>query len=109
VEKKRKRKISPPPVVETPMIHTPPSRGVKSNEEDDEATEEPPVMGERLVRRSLSPADKRQRELVQKTTEDALCQRLEAQRADTVTQAKIPILNRPRIFRPKPRVPTITR
>jgi hypothetical protein len=73
VEKKnRKRKTSPPLAVEIPVIPTPLSREVESNEEDDEATKEPPVVEERSVRRSLSPSAKRQWELVQKTTEDAL-------------------------------------
>jgi hypothetical protein len=109
-KKKRKRKASPSPAVEMPVIPMPPSREVESDdEEEDEAIEEPPVAEERSVRRSLSPAAKRQRELVQKTMEDALRQGLEAQRAVAATQANMPVLNRPRIFRPKPRVPTITR
>jgi hypothetical protein len=40
---------------------------------------------ERSVRRSLSPTVKRQQELVQKMTEDALHQGLEAQRAVAAT------------------------
>jgi hypothetical protein len=110
-KKKRKRKTSPPLMVKTPMIATPLTKEVNSDEEEeeDEATEATLVLEERSVRRSLSPAAKRQRELAQKTTEDALRQGLEAQRAVTTTQAKVPILNRLRIFRPKPRVPTITR
>jgi hypothetical protein len=71
-KKKRKRTTSPPLAVEIPVIPTPLSREVESNEEDDEATKEPPVVEERSVRRSLSPSAKRQWELVQKTTEDAL-------------------------------------
>jgi hypothetical protein len=84
-EKKRKMKMSPLPVNEMPMIPMPPSREVESDEEEDEAIEEPPVVEERSVRRSLSPAAKRQRELVQKTMEDALRQGLEAQRAVAAT------------------------
>jgi hypothetical protein len=57
----------------------------------------------------MSPAAKRQRELVQKTVEDALRRGLEAQRAAATTQTTMPSLNRPRIFRLKPRVLTITR
>jgi hypothetical protein len=58
----------------------PPSREVESDEEEgDEAIEEPPVAEERSVRRTLSPVAKRQQELVQKMTDDALRQGLEAQ------------------------------
>jgi hypothetical protein len=115
-KKKRKRKASPPPTVEMPVVETPTipmsqSREVESEEEeeDDEATEEPPVIQDRSVRRSLSPLAKRQRELVEKTMEDALRQSLEAQRAVAATQANMPVLNRPRFFRPKPRVSAVTR
>jgi hypothetical protein len=79
-KKKRKRKTSPPPAVETLAIPTPQSREVESEEEeDDEATDEPRVVKDWLVRWSLSPAAKRQWELAQKTMEDALHQGLEAQ------------------------------
>jgi hypothetical protein len=69
----------------------------------------PPVVEDRSMRRSFSPAAKRQRVLVRKMTEDALRQGLEAQRAVAATQAKIPVLNRSWFFRPKPHVATITR
>jgi hypothetical protein len=81
----------------------------RRRKEEDEATEEPPVAQDRPVRRSLSPAAKRQRELVLKMTEDALRQGLEAQRAVAATQEKMPVLNRSRFFRPKPRVPAVAR
>jgi hypothetical protein len=77
-KKKRKRKTSPPPVVETPVIPTPPSRKVKSDDEEDEATYDPPVVEDQTVKRSFSPAAKRQRMLEPKTTEDDLRQGLEA-------------------------------
>jgi hypothetical protein len=108
-KKKRKWKTSPPLAVKTLAILTPQSREVESKEEEDEATEESPVVDDRSVRRSESPAAKRQRELVQKMTEDALCQGLEAKRAATVAEAKMLVLNKPRFFRLKPRVPTVTR
>jgi hypothetical protein len=109
-KKKRKRKTSPPPAIDTPVILTPQSREVELEEDgEDEATEEPPVVEDRPVRRSESPAAKRQRELVQKTTEDALREGLEAQRATVAAQAKMPVLNKPRFFRPKPRILTLTR
>jgi hypothetical protein len=82
----------------------PQSREVESDEEDDEAVEEPPVVEDRSVRRSLSPAAERQRELVQKTTEDTLRQGLEVQQAVTATQVNMPVLNMLRFFRPKPHV-----
>jgi hypothetical protein len=109
-KKRRRRKVSPPPAVEMPTIPMPQSREVKSEEEEEnEATEEPSVVQDRSVRRSLSPAAKKQRELVEKMTEDALRQGLEAQQAVAAAQAKMPVLNRPWFFRLKPRVPTITR
>jgi hypothetical protein len=61
------------------------------------------------VRRSESPTAKRQQELVQKTTEDALRQGLVAQRIAVAAQAKMLVLIRPRFYRPKPCVPTVTR
>jgi hypothetical protein len=113
-KRKRKRKASPPPAVETPVIPTPQSREVESEEEEEEeeeeeAIKEPPVVQDRPVRRSLSPAAKRQRELVEKTTDDDLRQSLEVQRAIAATQAKMPVLNRPWFFRPKPRVSAVMR
>jgi hypothetical protein len=64
---------------------------------------------DRPVRRSESPAAKRQRELVYKTMEDALCQGLDAQRTAAATQAKMPASVKPQFFRPKPRIPAVTR
>jgi hypothetical protein len=94
----------------TPSIPTPRSRGVESKEEEEEeAIEESPVEAGQSARRSESPAAKRQRELVEKTSEDALHRGLEAQRAAATTQAKLPTTIRPRFFRPKPRVPAVTR
>jgi hypothetical protein len=111
-KKKRKRKTSTPPSVRTPVIPTPLTKDVDSDDEEEEedgATDYPPVIEEQTVRRSLSPAAKRQRELAQKTTEHALCQGLEAQRAAAATQVKMPVLIRLWTFRTKPRVPTIVR
>jgi hypothetical protein len=107
-KKKRKRKASSPPAVVTPAIPTPHSREVES-EVEDEATEESPVMEDRPVRRSETPATKRQRELVKKTMEDALRQGLEAQRTAAAVQAKRLAKIRPQFFMPKPRVPAVTR
>jgi hypothetical protein len=76
-KKKRKRRVSPPPVIETPIIPTPSTREIE--DEEDEATDDPPFVEDRTVIRSLSPAAKRQRELEQKTTEDDLHQGMEAQ------------------------------
>jgi hypothetical protein len=95
------------------VIPTPQSREVESEEEEEEeeeeAIKEPPDVQDRSVRRSLSPAAKRQRELVEKTTDDDLRQSLEVQRAIAATQAKMPVLNRPWFFRPKPRVSAVMR
>jgi hypothetical protein len=61
------------------------------------------------VRRSESPAAKRQRELVEKTSEDALCRGLESQQTAAATQAKMPVAIRPRLFRLKLRIPVTAR
>jgi hypothetical protein len=78
-KKKRKRKAASPPAFVTPSIPTPRWREVESEEEveesekeKDDAIEELPVPEERPTRRSDSPAAKRQWELVQKMSEDAL-------------------------------------
>jgi hypothetical protein len=100
-EKKRKRKATSPPAVVTPTIPTPRSRKVESEEEEDEAVKEPPVEATRPARRPESPTAKRQRELVEKTLEDALRRGLEAQRTVAATQAKMPPGLKPRPFRLK--------
>jgi hypothetical protein len=105
---KRNRKTSPPLAVERPAIPTPQSREVES-EEEDEVTEAPQVVEDRPVRRSESPATKRQQELVQKMMEDALRQGLEAHRTAAAAQAKMPVLIRPRFSRPKARVLAVRR
>jgi hypothetical protein len=110
-KRKRNRKTSPPLVVEMPVIPTPSTREVESNdEEEDEATDDPQVIKEWTVRWSLSPAAKRQQQMEQKTTEDDPRQGLEAQRAAaTAAQARMPMLVKARTFRPKLRVPTTAR
>jgi hypothetical protein len=112
-KKKRKRKTSPPPVAETPIIPTRPSREVESDEEEeDEGIDDPLVVEERSVKRSLSPAAKRQHELGQKVMEDDLRQGLEAQRAATAAaaaQARIPVQIKACTFRTKLCVPTTAR
>jgi hypothetical protein len=78
VKAAEKKKRTSPPMVVTPTIPTPQSREVESEEEEesekekDEAIEELPVTDDQPARRSESPAAKRQRELVEKTSEDAL-------------------------------------
>jgi hypothetical protein len=85
-KKKRKRKETSPPAVVTPSIPTPRSREVDSEEEEeDEAVEESPIEAGQPARRSESRTAKRQRELVEKTSEDALCRGLEAQRTAAAT------------------------
>jgi hypothetical protein len=114
-KKKRKMKAASPPSVVTPSIPRPRSREVESEEEEesekekDEAIEELPVPEERPARRSESPAAKRQRELVQKTSEDALWCGLEAQCTVVVAQARMPATIKPRIFWPKTRLPAVMR
>jgi hypothetical protein len=109
-KRKRKRKVASPLMVVTPSIPTPRSWEVESeDEEEDEAIEELPAAEDRPTRRSESPAAKRQQELVQKTSEDALRRGLEAQRTAGVAQAKVPAAIRPQLFRPELRVPVATR
>jgi hypothetical protein len=79
--KKRKRKVASPLAVVTPSILTPRSWEVETeDDEEEEAIDELPVTKDRPARRSESPAAKRQRELVQKTSEEALRRGLEVQR-----------------------------
>jgi hypothetical protein len=81
--------VASPPAVVTPSIPTPLSREVESEEEEeekekDEAIEELPVPEDQAARRPESPAAKRQRELVHKTSEDAVRRGMEAQRSAAV-------------------------
>jgi hypothetical protein len=113
-KKKRKRRAASPPAVVTPSIPTPRSREVEMEEEEEEkenneAIEELPVTKDRPARRSESPAAKRQRELVQKTSEDALRHGLEAQHATAAAQARMPTTIRPWVFKPKARIPVTVR
>jgi hypothetical protein len=116
-KKKRKRKAASPRAVVTPSFPTPRSREVESEKEEeeesekakDEAMEVLPVPEERPARRSESPAARRQRELVQKMSEDALRRGLEAQRTAAVAQARMPAMIKPRIFWLKNRLPAMTR
>jgi hypothetical protein len=80
-KKKRQRRVASPLVVATPTIPTPHSREVGSEDEEeekekekekDEAVEELLVPEDQAAERPESPAAKRQRELVQKTSEEAL-------------------------------------
>jgi hypothetical protein len=103
-KKKRKRRAASPPAVVTPSILTPRSHEVKSEEEEesekekDEVIEELPVPKGRPARRSESPTAKRRRELVQKTSEDALRHGLEAQCDAVAAQAGMPAAIKPGVF-----------
>jgi hypothetical protein len=114
-KKKMKRRAASPPAVVTPSIPTPRSREVESEEEEedekeeDEAIEELPVAEDRPARRSESLVAKRQRELTEKTPEAALQRCLDAQRAAAATRARMPVMIRPRSFKPKLCIPTSAR
>jgi hypothetical protein len=118
-KKKRKRMAASPPAVATPTIPTPRSREIWSEDEEveekeeekekDEAVEELLVPEDQAAERSESPAAKRQRELVQKTSEEALRRGLEAQRSAAAARAKIPAAIKPRVFWPKARLPAAPR
>jgi hypothetical protein len=115
-KKKRKRTVASPLAVVTPSILTPHSREVESEEEEeesekekDEAIEELSVPEDQTARRPESPAAKRQQELVQKTSEDALRRGLEAQRSAAAVQARIPVTIKPQVFWPKARLLVVTR
>jgi hypothetical protein len=78
-KKKMKRRAASPLAIATPTIPTPRSREVGSEDEEeekekekDEAVEELSVPEDRAAERPESPAAKRQQELVQKTSEEAL-------------------------------------
>jgi hypothetical protein len=116
-KKKRERKAAFPLAIVTPSIPTPHLCEVESEEEEeeesekekDEAIEELPVPEERPARRSESHAAKRQRELVQKTSEDALRFGLEVQRTTAAVQERMLATIKPRVFWPKTRLPAMTR
>jgi hypothetical protein len=115
-KKNRKRRAASTPAVATPTILTPRSPEVGSEDEEeeeeekkDEAIEELPVPEDQAARRPESPAAKRQCELVQKTSEDALRCGLEAQRSAAAAQAKIPAAIKPRVFWSKTQLPTVPR
>jgi hypothetical protein len=111
-KKNRKRKVASPPAVVTPSIPMPCSQEIKSEEEEvesekekDEVVEELPVPEDRPTRRSESPATKSQRELVQKTSEEALRRGLEAQCTAAAAQARMPAMIKPQVFWLKTRFP----
>jgi hypothetical protein len=113
-KKKRNRRGASPPTVATPTIPTPRSREVgsedeKEEEEKDEAVEELPVPEDQAARRPESPAARRQRELVQKMSEEALRHDLEAQCSAVAAQAKIPAAIKPRVLWPKTRLSAMSR
>jgi hypothetical protein len=117
-KKKRKRREASPPAVATPTIPTPRSREVRSEDEEgekehekekDEVVEELPVPEDQAAERPESPAAKRQRELVQKTSEEAFRRGLEAQSSAAATRAKIPAAIKPRVFWLKARLPVAPR
>jgi uncharacterized membrane protein YdbT with pleckstrin-like domain len=82
----------------------------KENEkEKDEAVEELSVPEDQAAERPESPAAKRQRELVQKTSEEALRRGLEAQRSAAAARANIPAAIKPRVFWLKTRLPAVPR
>jgi hypothetical protein len=113
-KKKRKRRAVSPLAVATPTIPTPRSREVGSEDEEeeekekgkekDEAVEELPVPEDQAAEWAESPAAKKQRELVQKTSEEALQRGLEAQHCAAAALAKIPAAIKPRVFWPKDRL-----
>jgi hypothetical protein len=114
-KKKRKRKVTSPLAVVMITILTPRSREVESEEEEEEERENDEaikvllVTEDRPARRSESPAAKRQRELVENTSKDALRWSLEALQTVAATQAKMPTAVRPRVFRLKLRIPISVR
>jgi hypothetical protein len=83
------------------------SEDEEEEEEKDEAVEELPVPEDQAANRPESPAAKRQQELVQKTSEEALRRGLEAQRSAAEAHAKIPVAIKPWVFWSKTRLPTV--
>jgi hypothetical protein len=119
-KRKRKRRAASPPAVATPTILTPHSREVRledekeeekreKEKEKDEVVEELPVPKDQATGRPESPAAKRQRELVQKKSEESLRRGLEAQRSAAAARARIPVAIKPRVFWPKTRLPAVPR
>jgi hypothetical protein len=81
----------------------------ESVKEKDEAVEELLVPEGWPARRLKSLAAKRQRELVQKTSEDDLRRGLDAQRTAAAAQARMPASIKPRVFWLKTQLPTVMR
>jgi hypothetical protein len=113
-QKKRKRRAAFLLAIATPTIPMPRSRevGLEHEEEEkekDEAVEELPVPEDQGAGRPESPAAKRQRELVQKTSEEALQLGLEAQRSAGAARKEIPMAIKPRVFWPKTRLLAVLR
>jgi hypothetical protein len=114
-KRRRKRRAACPPVMVTPAIPIPRLQEVKSKEDDeeekvkDEAIEELPVTKDRQSSRSENPTAKRQRELVEKTSEDALRRGLDAQRAVVAAQVRMTMTIRPRVFKLKAQIPAVVR
>jgi hypothetical protein len=81
----------------------------EKEKEKDEAIEELSVHEDQTAMRSEGPAAKRQRELVQKSSEDDLRRGLEAQRSAAAAQARIPVTIKPWVFWPNTRLPAATR
>jgi hypothetical protein len=81
----------------------------EKEKEKDEAVEDLPFPEDQAAERPESPAAKRQRELVLKTSEEALRRGLEAQRSAVTARAKIPAAIKPRVFWPKARLPVAPR
>jgi hypothetical protein len=117
-QKKRRKRVASRLAAATPAIPTPRSREVGSEDEEeekekekekekDEAVEELPIPEGQAAERPESPTAKRQRELVQKTSEEALRRGFEAQRNAAAARAKIPAAIKPRVFWPKTRLPAV--
>jgi hypothetical protein len=68
-----------------------------------------PVPEDQEARRPESPTAKRHRELVQKTSEDALGRGLEAHRSAAAAQVRMPTTIKPLVFWLKTRLPAVMR
>jgi hypothetical protein len=81
----------------------------KEIKEEDEATNDLPLVDNRAALRSPCPATRRQREMERQVTEEDLYHIREGQVVAASAQAKMPVKIRVRPLRPKLRAPVVVR
>jgi hypothetical protein len=91
----------------TPRSREDGSEDEEEEKEKDEVVEGLPIPEDHATRRPESPAAKRRRELVLKTSEEGVERGLEAQSSAAVVQARIHAAIKPWVFWPKTQLPAM--